>query len=93
MKTRDKDKEEGLLDLAEVLHRLGDEFRKAQTIETPTISWASAEVELESTVEKLQDGTIKFYVLEGGSTSTRRNTMRVRVHILPYNGDHPGCGA
>lgn len=69
MKTRDKDKEEGLLDLAEVLHRLGDEFRKAQTIETPTISWTSAESELESTVEKLRDGTIKFYVLEGSSTS------------------------
>lgn len=76
---------EGLLDLAEVLHRLGDEFRKAQKVDDPVISWGFAEVELESVVEKSHDGSLKFYVLQGGAGSAQRSTLRVKVSLYPYN--------
>lgn len=86
------DKSDGLLDLAEVLHRLGDEFRRAQLIDEPTIAWNSAEVELESVVEKSKDGSLKFYVVEAGADVIHRSTMRVRVSISPYGRESAAVG-
>ena len=84
--------DDGLLDLAEVLRRLGDEFRKAQQVEDPVISWGFAEVELETAVEKSRDGSLKFYVIQGGIDSSHRSTLRVKVSLTPYMQDSLPAG-
>lgn len=85
-------KDNGLVVLADVLQQLGEEFRRAQLVDEPTIEWHSAEVELESVVEKSKDGSVKFYVVEGGADTTHRTTMRVKVYLSPYGEDALAAG-
>ena len=52
--------DDGLLELADVLARLGSEMKRAAEVEDPTIQWFGAEVELESVVERTADGSVRF---------------------------------
>ena len=85
------DSQEHLLDLADVLHQLGSELRRAGDVEEPIISWYAATVELESVVEKQADGGVRFYVVSAGGKSTGRNTVKVTVNLAPTSG-HPEVG-
>ena len=78
----------GLLELADVLARLGKEMKRAAEVEDPTIQWFGAEVELESVVERTADGSVRFWVVGAGGKVGDRNTVKVTVHISPV-GDEP----
>lgn len=80
-------KDEGLLDLADVLKRLGQEFREASTTDPPTIQWFSATVELESVVERTAEGGLKVYVVEGGGSYSNRKTIKITVNLAPFGGE------
>ena len=81
------DEDEGLLDLADVLHQLGNELRRAGDVEEPIISWYGATVELESVIEKQADGGVKFYVVSTGGSVTGKNTVKVTVNLAPTSGE------
>ena len=80
--------DDGLLELADVLARLGGEMKRAAEVEDPTIQWFGAEVELESVVERTADGGVRFWVVGAGGKVGDRNTVKVTVHISPI-GDEP----
>lgn len=80
------DNDEGLLDLADVLHQLGNELRRAGDVEEPIISWYGATVELESVVEKQADGGVRFYVVSAGGSVVGKNTVKVTVNLAPTSG-------
>ena len=80
------DDDEGLLDLADVLHQLGNELRRAGDVEKPIISWYGATVELESVIEKQADGGVKFYVVSTGGSVTGKTTVKVTVNLAPTTG-------
>lgn len=84
--------EDGLLSLAEVLARLGNEFRRASEVDEPVLDWYGATVELEAVVERGGDGRLRFWVLEGGGQATSRSTVRVSVNIAPHGQDRMAGG-
>ena len=77
--------DDGLLELADVLARLGREMKRAAEVEDPTIAWQTAEIELESVIERSADGTIRFLVAGGGGRVGDRKTVKVKVFVYPYN--------
>jgi hypothetical protein len=78
---------EGLLELSDVMARLGREFKKAAETEDPVIEWYGATVELESVVERAADGGIRFWVVSGGVNVGDRNTIKVTVNVGPMGGE------
>lgn len=78
---------DGLLELAEVMARLGHEFKRAAEVDEPTIQWYGATVELESVVERSADGGIRFWVVSGGAKAGDRNTVKVTVNLAPFGGE------
>lgn len=81
----------GLLDLADVLARLGAEFRRAAQTPDPTIQWYGGTVELQAVVTRDAEGKLRFWVAEGGGGVTHQQTIRVTVQIGPYL-DGPAVG-
>lgn len=77
--------DDGLLELADVLARLGQELKTASRTPDPTIGWITAELEVESVVERGADGNVRFYVVSGGAKVTDRRTVKVRVNVTPYD--------
>jgi hypothetical protein len=77
----------GLLELADVMARLGAEFKKAAEVDEPTIEWYGATVELESVVERGADGGVRFYVVSAGGKVADRNTIKVTVNLAPFGGE------
>jgi hypothetical protein len=86
------DNDKGLLDLADVLHQLGDELRRAGDVDEPIISWYGATVEVESVVEKQADGRVRFYVVSAGGGVSGRNTVKVTVNLAPTTGQAQAAG-
>jgi len=84
--------DEGLLELADVLERLGREMKRAAEVEDPTIAWQQAELDLESVIERSADGTVRFLVASGGGHVGDRNTIKVKVIVYPYSGDPQPAG-
>jgi len=78
---------EGLLDLADVLARLGQEFRVASATEDAVLDWYGATVELETVVERAADGRLRFWVVDAGGHGSHRSTMRITVNIAPHGGE------
>jgi hypothetical protein len=83
--------DDGLLELADVMKRLGQELKRAADVDDPTIEWYSAMVELESVVERGADGGIRFWVVGAGGKVGDRNTVKVTVNISPFGGE-PAVG-
>lgn len=78
---------EGLLELSDVMARLGREFKKAAETEDPVIEWYGATVELESVVERSADGGVRFWVASAGANVGDRNTIKVTVNVGPFGGE------
>jgi hypothetical protein len=79
--------DEGLLDLADVLKRLGEEFRDAAQVDEPTIQWYGAEVELETVVTRGGDGGVRFWVVTAEGSLSQQKTVRIRVNLAPFGHD------
>lgn len=86
------DDENGLLELADVLARLGQELKRAAEVDDPTVAWFNAEVELESVVERSADGGVRFWVASAGARLGDRNTVKVRVSLAPFDGEPMAAG-
>lgn len=84
--------EDGLLNLADVLKRLGQEFREASKADPPTIQWYGATVELESVVERSAEGGLKVFVVEGGGAYSNRKTIKITVNLSPFGNEPMECG-
>ena len=84
--------DDGLLELSDVLARLGREMKTASETPDPTIGWMNAELEVESVVERGADGTLRFYVVSGGGKVTDRRTVRVKVSLAPYDENMAPAG-
>jgi hypothetical protein len=84
--------DDGLLELAAVLARLGREFKTAAEVEDPTIEWFNATVELESVVERAADGGVRFYVVSAGGKVADRNTIKVTVTLGPVGNEPMAAG-
>ena len=78
--------DDGLLELADVLARLGRELKQAAEVDDPTIEWYGATVELESVVERSADGGVRFWVVSGGGKVGDRNTVKVTINLSPFGG-------
>ena len=74
----------GLLELADVMARLGREFKRAAEADEPTIEWYGATVELESVVERSADGGIRFWVVSGGAKAGDRDIVKVTVNLALF---------
>ena len=89
----DGDEDEGLLDLADVLRRLGAEFRRAAEVEEPTIQWSYATVELETVITRGGDGGIRFGVVSAGAKLNHEKAMKISVQLSPYGQQMLQAGA
>ena len=84
--------DDGLLELADVMARLGREFKRAAEVEEPTVEWYGATVELESVIERSADGSIRFWVVTGGKKSSEQKTVKVTINLAPFGGEPMAAG-
>jgi hypothetical protein len=75
----------GRLGIADVLQELGAELREAAERGGSTISWMSAEVELEVAVEITAGGGVKFWVLNAEAAAAKTRTTRIKVNLTPHS--------
>jgi hypothetical protein len=84
--------DDGLLELSDVMARLGREFKRAAEIEDPVVEWYGATVELESVVERSADGSVRFWVASGGAKIANRQTIKITVNLNPFGGEPMAAG-
>ena len=76
--------EHAVAGLTDVLHALGAELRRAsETTDERTITFGSAEVELDVSIETTAGGGFNFWVVDVNGGATYARTARITVSLYP----------